>query len=141
VVNQDTISKSLARWLVFVAFTCGLLVGLIVGVDAGLTIAHAESGERVYTATDTLIAIDQYSAEFHVPHDWLLALISCETGGTFDPYSVGKQGELGAAQLHPRGELVRFYAWGYLDPYSPYQAIRFAAQEYGYGRAWQWSCA
>ena len=101
--------------------------------------AHAES--QSYTAEDTIAAIDEASAEIGVSRAWLYRTVECETGGTFDPYSRGKQGELGAAQLHPYGELQRFYAWGYLDPYSPYQAVRFMAQRFEMGAAYRWSCS
>lgn len=100
---------------------------------------HAQ--EIAYTAEDTIAAIDEASAEIGVDWTWLYNTVRCETGGTFDPYSVGKQGELGAAQLHPRGELPRFYDWGYVDPYSPYQAVRFLAQRKTMGGARAWTCA
>jgi len=97
--------------------------------------------QEAYTADDTLAAIEQYADEQGVSYRWLLSIVRCETGGTFDPYSVGRQGERGAAQLHPRGELIRFYAWGYDDPYSPYQSVRFLAQRITQGGARAWSCA
>jgi hypothetical protein len=103
--------------------------------------AHAEEEGPRYTAQDTLDAIDQYSVEMGVSRAFLLRVVRCETGGTFDPYSVGRQGELGAAQLHPRGELLRFYAWQYTDPFSPWQAVRFLAQRVLMGGASAWSCA
>lgn len=100
--------------------------------------AHAE-GE--YTPSDTIAAIGQASAEIGVSEAWLYRTVDCETGGTFDPYAVGKRGELGAAQLAPWGELRRFRDWGYLDPFSPYQAIRFMAQEFKAGRSEAWTCS
>jgi len=100
--------------------------------------AHAQ---EAYTAEDTYNALDEASAEIGVSWTWLYRTVRCETGGTMNPYSVGRQGELGVAQLHPRGELLRFYAWQYTDPYSPYQAIRFMAQRFVAGGASAWSCA
>jgi hypothetical protein len=100
--------------------------------------AHAQAR---YTSDDTIAAIDEASAEIGVSWTWLYSAVRCETAGSFDPYSVGRQGELGPAQLHPRGELQRFYAWGYLDPFSPYQSIRFMAQRFAMGGASAWSCA
>lgn len=97
--------------------------------------------EARWSTWDTLNAIEQYSAEFDVSYAWLYATVGCETGWTFNPYSVGRQGELGAAQLHPRGELRRFRAWGYDDPFSPYQSVRFMAQRFTMGGARAWSCA
>jgi len=66
-------------------------------------------------------------------------VIQHEVIGTgYSPYSVGQQGELGIAQLHPKGELIRFYAMGYTDPFSPYQSIDFleVAIAEGRGQAW-----
>ena len=114
----------------------GVLVGLVAGAAVGI---HAQ--ERPWTSDDVLAAIDEASAETGVSYAWLYATVRCETGWTFNPYSRGRQGELGAAQLHPRGELLRFYSWGYDDPYSPYQAVRFMAQRFAAGGWRAWSCA
>jgi hypothetical protein len=103
-----------------------------------LTLATASAQE--YTADDVHAAIWQYSEELGVSHAWLYRIVACETGHTFNPYAVGRAGELGAVQLHPRGELIRFYAWGYLDPFSPYQSVRFLAQRLTMGGARAWSC-
>lgn len=97
--------------------------------------------ETAYTADDTLAAVEQYSLEFDVSYTWLRAIVRCESGGNFNPYAVGRQGELGAVQLHPRGELLRFYSWGYDDPFSPYQAVAFLAQRLKQGGARAWTCA
>jgi len=115
-----------------------LLLAALLLVGATHVARAAETG---YTAQDTLDAIDQYSEEQGVSRAYLLAIVRCETGGTFNPYSVGRQGELGAAQLHPRGELRRFLSWGYDDVFSPYQSVRFLAQRIAMGGAGAWSCA
>lgn len=112
-----------------------LLLVLALWISTGP--AHAE---EAYTAEDTLAAIDEASVEIGVSRAWLTRVVSCETGGTFNPYSVGRQGELGPTQLHPRGLLPKFFSWGYTDPFSPYQSVRFLAQEFSYGRAGAWSC-
>ena len=100
--------------------------------------AHAQ---EIYTSDDVIAAIDQASEEIGVSRAYLFRIVRCETGGTFDPYSVGRQGELGAVQLHPRGRLLHFFSLGYDDPFSPYQAVRYLAQEISFGRAAAWSCA
>lgn len=41
-------------------------------------------------------------------------VIRAETGGTYEPYSVGRQGELGPGQLHPAGKLLAFRAAGFM---------------------------
>jgi soluble lytic murein transglycosylase-like protein len=98
--------------------------------------AHAEG----FTADDTIAAIDQASAETGVSWTWLYRVVACETGRTFNPYVIGRQGERGAAQLHPRGKLPQFYQLGYDDPYDPYQAVRFMAYRFAAGQAGAWSC-
>jgi hypothetical protein len=121
-----------------------LRLGVYVLLMAGLVLfgvcADSSHAQEAYTTSDTLAAIEQASLEIGVPTTLLTRIVRCETGGTLDPYSVGRQGELGVAQLHPRGELRRFYAWQYTDPFSPYQSIRFLAQEITYGRVGLWSC-
>lgn len=93
-----------------------------------------------FTADDTLDAIAVASANSGVSYARLLRVIRCETGGTFNPYSIGRQGELGAVQLHPRGELWRFYAYGYTNPFNPYHAVHFLADRILVGGAGAWSC-
>lgn len=113
----------------------------IAGLLLVLATGPVQAAETQYTAEDTIAAIDQYADEQGVSRAYLRRIVSCETGATFDPYSVGRQGELGAAQLHPRGRLRHFLALGYLDPFSPWQSVRYLAQEIRFGRASAWSCA
>jgi hypothetical protein len=120
---------------VVLAAMVGIAIGTLLGAALGLR------AQEIYTPDDTLAAIAQYSEEQDVSYRWLYSIVRCETAGTFDPYSVGRQGELGAVQLHPRGELLRFFAWGYLDPFSPWQSVRFLAQRLRMGGARAWSCA
>jgi hypothetical protein len=101
--------------------------------------AHAEEETR-WTPDDVSAAIVQYAAEIGVSEAYLYAVVSCEDP-SFNPYAVGRQGELGPVQLHPRGRLQHFLSLGYTDPYSPYQAVRYLAQEISFGRASAWSCA
>lgn len=65
-------------------------------------------------------------------------IVHYETGGRYDPYALGAQGERGPAQLHPRGKLLRFYADGYTNPNDPDQAVTFleAQLKEGQGSAW-----
>lgn len=105
-----------------------------------LAVSARTNAQEAYTADDTLAAIEQYSVEIGVPSALLYRIVSCETGGTFSPSSVGRQGELGAVQLHPRGRLPHFLALGYTDAFSPWQAVRYLAQEISFGRGAAWSC-
>jgi hypothetical protein len=123
------------RETLMLALLCGLLLlGFVL-----IFLAAPARAQQSYTSEDTLNAIAEASAEIGVDYDWLYRVVRCEDP-TFDPYAVGRQGELGPAQLHPRGLLPKFYALGYLDPHSPYQALRFMAQEFSYGRSYAWSC-
>jgi hypothetical protein len=101
-------------------------------VAGALLAAVALAGARWdYTADDTLIALDAASSRAR-------CVVGYETGWTFDPNLVGRAGEQGAAQLHPRGKLPEFYAAGYTDPWSPYQAVEYLDAEIaaGHGSAW-----
>lgn len=86
-------------------------------------------------------AISEAAANRGVSAAYLSAIIRCETGGTFNPYSRGRAGELGPVQLKPGGMLPIFYAWGYDDPDDPYQAVDFLANQILLGNAHYWSCA
>lgn len=121
------------RW----ALTLAVLATFAFMVARG---AHAQE-TYVYTPADTLAAIDEAAAESGVSRAYLLKIINCETGHTLDPYSIGRADERGAAQLHPRGELPRFYAYGFDNPFSPYQAVSFLAQRINEGGARAWTCA
>lgn len=123
------------------AVRCFIVAALLAAVLGTAAVAPAAAQEPAYTADDTLAAIEQYALEYDVSYPWLRSIVRCETGGTYDPYSVGRQRELGAVQLHPRGELLRFYAWGYDDPFSPYQSVAFLAQRLKQGGARAWTCA
>lgn len=102
---------------------------------------EAEQAWSGWTVADTFDALDGVSASTGVSWQRLYLIVRCETGNTFWPYSVGRAGERGVVQLHPRGELPRFHAWGYRDPYNPYEAIEFLAIRLQQGGARAWSCA
>jgi hypothetical protein len=53
-------------------------------------------------------------------------IVGAETGGSYDPYSIGDHGtSFGPVQLHTPGELETFIAWGGTDRYDPYQSVAF----------------
>ena len=112
-----------------------LLVAVALAL-AVVQVAHAEDG---YTSEDTLAAIDAAAADTGVPRAWLLAIVRCES--RLEPYAIGRRGELGAVQLHPRGLLPVFYAVGYTDPFNPYESVYFLAEQLLRGRARHWACA
>lgn len=112
----------------------------ILGIIAACCVpgrALADDEPYAYTAADTRAAMEQ--------HSWLAqCIVEVETGHTLNPYSVGRAGELGVAQLHPRGLLPEFYDAGYTNPFSPYQSMDFLedALARGEGPAWSayWYC-
>lgn len=128
------------RWLLAV-FALLLVLFAVIWASSPAVHAQALLPEQGYTTDDTFAALDEVASESGVSYRYLRSIVACETGGTYAPYSVGRQGELGPVQLHPKGELMRFYAWGYRDPYSPYQAIAFLAARLQQGGARAWSCA
>lgn len=131
-------TKVPTRDLVYVLILLLLTLAAFAFLWAGSPpVSHAQ--ELAYTVDDTVLAIDQVAGELGVSRTRLLRVVRCETGGTFDPYAIGRRGEQGAAQLASFGELPRFYAWGYDDPFSPYQAVRFLAQRLEQGST-AWSC-
>jgi len=100
-----------------------------------------EAEDYVYTSADVMAAIDDASVTYGVSWWWLYRITLCETGGTLSPYSIGRQRELGPVQLHPKGELPRFYARGNTNPFNPYEALPYLAQRINEGAARAWSCA
>jgi hypothetical protein len=53
----------------------------------------------------------------------------------------GRAGEIGLFQLKPGGMLPVFYAWGYTNPWSPWQQAAFATKAFALGYGGRWSCA
>ena len=94
------------------------------------------SSYPVYTTWDTARALDQVEAAYG-NGERLRCIVWHES--TNDPYAVGAQGEMGVAQLHPGGLLGAFYAAGYDDPWSPYQAVEFLASALAQGLGSHWS--
>lgn len=70
----------------------------------------------------------------------LIDLAGCETGWTWDQRVIGKQGELGPFQLHPKGKLRHFYASGYTDPFDWFEAGDYTAWQLSLGGGRAWSC-
>lgn len=67
------------------------------------------------------------------------AIISCETGRTYDPFIVGNnRTTFGLGQLHVRGKLPTFYAAGYDNWADPAQQVNFMAEQIASGQQWAW---
>jgi hypothetical protein len=66
-----------------------------------------------------------------------LRVVSCETGGTFDPRAVGRAGERGLFQIHP----VHFGSLDERRLFEPLYNSRFAFRLSRGGRDWShWAC-
>lgn len=101
-------------------------------------IPNLSSTKKRFTAEDTLKALEGASP-----------LVKCAVGvevgpGTkefapYDPNAIGKEGELGAGQLHPQGKLPAFYAAGNDDPFNPYQVVPFVGEQFALGDANHWA--
>lgn len=116
----------------------GIVIAILCLVAIAAT-AHAAGAE------DTFDAINMASIDTGVPMQRLTRIVSCETGGTFNPRIEGDGGHShGAVQLNDYGALHNFYAAGYTDPYNPYQAVYFLAESLRGDHPplgpWTWSC-
>jgi hypothetical protein len=84
-----------------------------------------------FTADDTYQAIWDAAANHGVSYGRLRAIVACETGGTFNPRSVGDHGSsLGAVQLStlPGNLYWDFEKRGYDDAFDPYQSLDYLAR-------------
>ena len=110
-----------------VAVLCAVLL-------SGVSQVYGQADEAAIVAT-----IQEAAARHGVSAARLVQVARCES--RLDPNAVGRAGELGVLQLHPRGELLTFYARGFSDPFNVAQAAEFTAQRFAEGAARAWSCA
>lgn len=115
-----------------------LVLGLLLASSVG-------SGRAQSTEAELAPVVAEAASHYGISAAWLAATIRCETGGwradvVYGP-TRGAAGEMGAAQLHPQGELRRFLAVGYTDPFDPSQAIFFTAWRFAMGGASAWTCS
>ena len=104
----------LAAWLAFAASTGA---------------ASAQSGGYVQAIYDAC-------AIYGCNGDQLVGVVECETGGTWDPYVIGPNGERGLFQYHPVSHNpAGYYAWE-----DPYLQIQIAAQDWAAGLGHHWVC-
>lgn len=83
--------------------------------------------------------VRERAAAHGVSAGYVSEIIGCES--EWDVYAVGALGELGLAQLKPgAGELARFYARGYSDPFNAWESIDFLTARVSEGGASAWSC-
>lgn len=102
---------------------CAALASGVIGLWPASVAAHDGHQQRRWTPDDTLAALS-------VASDRANCIVGYETGFTYEPYSVGRAGELGPVQLHPYGLLPEFYSWAARhgldgDPFDPYEAVLY----------------
>ena len=118
-----------------------VIVAALISLAFVMYFSQPGHAQAVYGPDDTKEAIAEASIATGLPYWWLYNTVACETRGTFRNDLIGAQGEVGAAQLHPYGELRTFYRRGWTDPTNPYQAITFMARRFLEGGSSAWSCA
>lgn len=90
------------------------------------------------------IVYERFAARFgHATGERAVAVVECETAGTFDPRSTGDEGERGLLQIHPKYHQERIarlgFTWDDMYEVEPNLAVGmdlFAEQGWG-----PWSCA
>lgn len=106
-----------------------LVAFMLVGSHPAQAEGLACTGEHPFTPDDTLQAIECAARDTAIPVTRLTRIVSCETGGKFNPYAVGDHGSsIGAVQLNANGARKDFYDVGYDDPFNPYQSVYFLAE-------------
>lgn len=96
---------------------------------------------------DYILQVIAEAAHRYDVSQWLLEkTLRCESINFRWAVIIGEQtgpaGELGIAQLHPRGLLPLYYQLGYESPFSILQSVDFMAWAFSKGMAFDhWSCA
>ena len=106
---------------------------LYLSIGAALLVCAAlvrPVGAEGFTPADTKAAIRLAAEEIGVSYRLLDRIVRCETGETYDPYSVGDRGRShGAVQLHERGLLPHYKrVSGGASAYNPYASVRYLAR-------------
>jgi hypothetical protein len=102
------------------------------GLSGADAVVAAPVRECCWTAADTLAALSGASPRAR-------CIVRVEVGGVgWNPYAIGRQGERGVAQLHPRGLYPDFLRQGYTDAFNPYQSVAYleSALQRGLARHW-----
>ena len=94
---------------------------------------------QAQSADEIVDVITTAAGTYGVSGARLLAVARCES--RLNPSAVGRAGERGLFQLHPRGLLPDFYARGYSDPMNAWESADYAASAFARGLASHWTCA
>ena len=120
-------------------------MGVLTGIAIGLALlAGAITIERVSAATTTWDDVEAWivadATEYGVSAPWLLSVAWCEARG--NPYAVGRLGEVGPFQFHPRGVWWETPAGrAGISPWNLRENVRMAAWAFSRGLWTHWSCA
>ena len=129
----------------------GLLAALLLGIALAPTVWAADPSEIQDRNLPEYVFSEPEPERRWTPEDVRAAqrssspvvawIIETEVGGVgHDPYAVGRAGELGCAQLHPRGLLDEYLRWsGGADPMDCYTAARFVEHTVAQGRGCNWT--
>lgn len=115
-------------------------VCLLIASSMPFAIARAES----YDVSSLRAMVVDAAARHGVSAAWMLAVVDCETGQTWNPYAVGQRGDYGLFQfVYPGG--IWSMTWYGRNGIAPWQvdvwtqvdqAVALFAAGYGY----HWSC-
>ena len=100
-----------------------------------LAIASPVHADEDVSVSDVII---ERANAHNISASMMLRLADCES--RMDPRAVGKEGEVGLMQLHPRGLLPEFFRLGYGNPWSAWQQSDFTARMLADGLGRHWSC-
>ena len=119
-----------------------MLREITLGVVTLLATGFVPVTSYAQTREEVIEIIRDAATRHGVDDEWLVRVVSCETGGTFNPGAVGDRGaSIGLAQLHVRGLRPLFYQQGYSDPLNAWEAADFMARSFAAGLARHWTCA
>lgn len=105
---------------------------------AALLIERADANTATWNDVEAWIVED--ASDYGVSAPWLLSVAWCEARG--NPYAVGRLGEVGPFQFHPRGIWWSTPAGREgLSPWDIRMNVRMAAWAFSRGLSWHWSCA
>ena len=112
---------------------------LLALVMAMTLLGHPSPVQAWTTEAEVLDIIYDRAAAHGVSGTRLERVARCES--RLDPFAVGDHGQsLGLFQLYRHGLLPRFYAMGYSDPFSAWEAADFAARMFAEGLSFHWTC-
>jgi hypothetical protein len=134
----DSIETTLSRPALGLAV---LLLGLGALRASGEAGAAARAAEPVsWAQVEAWVWED--AATYGVSGRWLLWVAGCETGFSGNPYLVGRLGEVGPFQWHPRGLWWSTPAGrAGVSPWDIRENVRMASWAFANGLSRHWTCA